>query len=162
MYCDVCGLPFCVDCTEYEDHNVRDVMTEYKKQKKNYQHHQLRNSVHFLLATIKHGFITCKNKMAPIISEIAEELQKVRDNLDAMSIDAYISRKGIKRALTEKLRNQISKMNKLLFKVKIHDISQHKSPHKPVQFLRSIKKFRFFFILRCRFRAVLHALTGDS
>ena len=142
LYCDVCALPFCVDCTEHKDHNVQDIMTEFKEQKKIINSISRETLYIFLLATIKHGFITCKNKMAPIISEIAEELQKIRDNLGAVSIDQYISRKGIKRSLTEKLRKQIANMNKHLFKVKIYDKSQHKFAHKPVQFLRSIKKSR--------------------
>lgn len=139
IYCDVCALPFCVDCTEHNEHRVRDVMTVYKEQEKiiNSISRDTLYILQVLPVKIKLDFASCKNKTAPIVSEIAEELQKVKDHLDAVSIDAYISRK-----VTEKLNNQRAKLSKHLFKIKIYDNSQFMFAYKPIQFLRFIKKSR--------------------
>ena len=103
MYCDVCVIPFCIDCTEHKDHNVRDIMTVYR------EHKNIINAIctdtlytlQVLLATIKLDFSTCKHGKNLILSEMASELQKVIDHLDNVSVHGYIGTKGIMRSLTE-------------------------------------------------------------
>ena len=136
-YCDDCALPFCADCTEHKEHSVRDLITVYKEQKTKFNKNST-DTLYFLqvlLAMIKSDFIICKNKMSTILSEMSRELQKVKDHLDIVSIEAYI-----KRSLHKISQNQTAAMNKHLSKIKLFDASQYKFVHKPTQFFRFINK----------------------
>ena len=141
-YCDVCNLPFCVDCTEHKEHSNRDVMTVYKKYKE-FINNISRNTLYdwqVLLTIIKQDFTTCNKKMAFILSDMTRELQKVKDQLDVVSIDAYI-----KLHLHRITQNQTTAMNKHLSKIKVADTIYHKFAqlNLPVKFLRFMKKNRF-------------------
>ena len=136
-YCEDCALPFCDYCTEHKEHSVRDLITVYKEQKKKFKKNST-DTLYFLqvlLAMIKSDFMICKNKMSTILSEMSRELQRLKDCLDTVSIEAYI-----KRSLQKISQNQTAAMNKHLSKIKLFDASQHKFVHKPTLFIRFIKK----------------------
>ena len=139
MYCDVCAIPFCVDCKEHKEHSNREVMTVYK------EHEEIidnkRNTLYncqVLLTIIKQDITTCNNKLAFFLSDMTRELQKVKDQLDAVSIAAYI-----KLNLHRITQNQTTAMNKHLSKIKEVDTIQHMFAHKRVKFLRFMKKAPF-------------------
>nr|XP_022306259.1 uncharacterized protein LOC111112774 isoform X3 [Crassostrea virginica] len=143
MYCKKCDIPFCVDCEDHEAHSVQDAMTVYK------EHEEIINNISedtlytfpVLLAIIKLELTTCNKKVTLILSEMIKELQKVKDHLDTLSIDAFI-----KFHLHKISQNLTAAMNKRLSKIKIFDANQHKFVNKPTKFLRAIDKIRFLHI----------------
>ena len=144
MYCNDCGLPFCVDCTEHKDHSVKDVITVYKEHTEiinNISRNNLYN-LQVLLSIIYADYKICKTKVDSILSEMSRELQKVKDHLETVTIDVYLTEE-VKLLFMEISQKQTVSMNKHLSKIKIFDKSQHKSAHKPVEFIRSLKKTKF-------------------
>ena len=85
----------------------------------------------------------CQNKTDSISSEMIRELQKVKDYLNIVTINEFMSTEEVVMLLLDISQKQTASMNEHLSKIKIFDKSQHKSALKPVQFIRSIKKTNF-------------------
>ena len=141
MYCKNCDIPFCVDCKDHKAHSVRDVMTVYKEHKEiiNIISRETLYNLQVLLSMIKVDYTICKYKMDSILSEMIRELQKAKHHLDTVTVDVYLTEK-VKFSFREISEKQTVSMNKHLSKIKFFDKSQHKSAHKPVKFIRSVKK----------------------
>ena len=143
-YCDDCALPFCVDCTEHYEHSNRDIMTVYEEHKDIVQKISREGmySLQILLSITNIDYKICKTEMDAILFEMTRELQKVKDHLETVTIDVNLTEK-VKLLFRDISQKQSVSMNKHLSKIKLFDKSQHKFAHKPVQFIRSIKRTKF-------------------
>ena len=145
MYCKICELPLCVDCKDHKEHNILDIMAVYEEHKKiiNIVGKDTLYNLQVLLQMIKYEYKNCDKEAGLLTSEMAKKLRKLKAGLNVISLDGYLSSKGIEKSLLKKIQTQIDKMNKHLSKIKMFDNSPHKFSHKPVQFLRFMKKARF-------------------
>ena len=142
MYCKVCDLPLCVHCEDHKEHNIEDIMAVFEEQKQiinvkrdTFYNLQVKRSI------INLDFKLFKNEQDALISDIVRKLQKVKDDLDTIPIVPYCTFEKNENLLVKEIQTQIYKMNKHLSKIKLFEKMPH--AHKPVQFLRFMKKARF-------------------
>lgn len=133
MYCELCKIPICTDCTDHRNHSQTDVETAYKAKRKkkemvkNIQEEAL--PIRFsLLANIDLDFKTVISDVAHLNSKVIKHSEKITSCRDS-ELDF------------EKLFVKLKiKINKHITNIYIYEHVYEKSSDAPIKFLLSVKK----------------------
>ncbi|XP_062579289.1 uncharacterized protein LOC134241241 [Saccostrea cucullata] len=167
MYCYLCKLPFCAQCTEHiyprivpsfipwrkhRKHNTVDIRTAYETNRRHHKDiiHSIRSQTLykscFLLPRIKTDIKTCHTKISNLQLEMSTKAQRLKGPIDTVVSDVKLRLKSLVIQQIKICQKQTRIMNGHLTSIKNYEHMCEQSAKQPVRFLFFIKNVNFLMI----------------